>query len=299
MARYRTELTIPIHKTDLTFAERQKNLWGDMEAEMERRRQEWEGEIDRMRQSFFKLKPYEAMRGSKENLIDLTEKKNQQSVFVDDKEGNPQFKVRFDVAGFKPEEINVRTQDKKLMVTAKHEETVEGSQTIKQFSRQVDIPSNVEATDLSSVLTNDGVLIIQAPLPAPGYAKLQISTPTKRLPTGGPVYVDADGIRKLRIVVDVGKDFNPEDVTVKTVDTKLLVSASKEEKSANRTMQRTFNKEYDMPESVDPFTINAFLDDDGKLTVEAPLTTYATPSPSPTTPTQKINISVRKFPLSP
>merc|ERR1739842_176398 len=54
-------------------------------------------------------------------------------------------------------------------------------------------------------------------------------------------------------------------------DRKLIVHAEHEEKAAGRTLHKEFNKEYDLPESVDPATIQAYIGDDNKLTIEAPI----------------------------
>ena len=74
----------------------------------------------------------------------------------------------------------------------------------------------------------------------------------------------------MRLTVDIG-EFSPEEIVVKTTDRKLIVHAEHEERTAGRTLHKEFNKEYDLPESVDPSTISAYLADDKQLTIEAPL----------------------------
>ncbi|ESO97505.1 hypothetical protein LOTGIDRAFT_68082, partial [Lottia gigantea] len=85
-----------------------------------------------------------------------------------------------------------------------------------------------------------------------------------------PIITEADGTRKLRLQVDVG-EFNPDEIIVKTMERKLIVHAEHEEKTQGRTLHKEFNKEYDLPESVDPTTISAYIGDDKNLTIEAPL----------------------------
>ncbi|XP_076450464.1 small heat shock protein p36-like isoform X2 [Babylonia areolata] len=94
---------------------------------------------------------------------------------------------------------------------------------------------------------------------------LGVATPVKNA-----FVTEADGSRRMRLSVDVG-DFRPEEIVVKTADRKLIVHAEHEEKAAGRTLHKEFNKEYDLPESVDPSTISAFLSEDRHLTIEAPL----------------------------
>ena len=267
--RYKTELFIPIEKDQRSFEEREKNIWEDMHVRLERRRSDWEKEVERMRQDFFRLKPTETRRGSSDNLLDM----DLDTMFDDDKTGNKRFRVGFDVHEFRPEEINVRTQEQKLIVHAKHEEKADGKSMSREFSRQVDIPAHVNPSQLACVLTKDGVLEIEAPVAAPAYDAIRTAAIDRY--QSGPVVTERDGSRKLRMLVEVGNDFKPEDITVKTIDKKLVVHARHEEKSAGRTMFREFNKEFDLPEIVDPLTVNAFLSDDGKLTVEAPLKTVS------------------------
>ena|SRR6218665_534556 len=117
---YKSEVFVPIRQDAHSFEERQKNIWEDMHERMEKRRKEWEDEVTRMRRDFFRLKPDEmGRRGSSENLLEKMDLKN---MFYDVKDGTKVFRVSFDVSQFQPEEINVKTQDQRLIVNARHEE---------------------------------------------------------------------------------------------------------------------------------------------------------------------------------
>ena len=74
-----------------------------------------------------------------------------------------------------------------------------------------------------------------------------------------------------RIAVDIGAEFEPGDLTVKTVDRKLVVHARHEEKTPGRTSCREFNREFDLPDAVDPQTVTASMEPGGRLVIEAPL----------------------------
>ncbi|XP_041367384.1 major egg antigen-like isoform X2 [Gigantopelta aegis] len=275
MARFRSELHIPIQRDDMNFQDRQLKLWGDMESRMEQRRKEWEHEFDRMRQDFFTLKPTEKAAPLSPNKI-----QNVQSVFDMDSEGRPRFKVRFEVSEFKPDEIQVKVQESKIVVNAKHEEKNDNYTVCREYSRQVDIPSNVNAEKLQCLLSKDGVLTIDGPVVDDIMSKeifLPIkSTDTAMRPLGvatavkNPIVTLPDGSKKLQLQVDVG-EFNPDEIVVKTMERKLIVHAEHEEKLANRTLHKEFNKEYDLPESVDPGSITAYIGEDKKLTIEAPI----------------------------
>jgi len=98
--------------------------------------------------------------------------------YVTDKDGNRKLKLDFDVRQFTPEEIQVKTQDRQLCVHAKHEEKGEHGQVYREYQRYFLLPDNLEPERLSSVLSPDGVLSIEAPMPAlEAPKKTEISIP--------------------------------------------------------------------------------------------------------------------------
>ncbi|XP_059170873.1 major egg antigen-like [Physella acuta] len=274
---YISEIHVPIKKDDMSFQERQIKQWGDMENRMQERRRLWEEEFDRMREEFFTLKP---TGKSPQGLTSMNLDTGMKSLFETDADGIQRFKVRFDVTEFQPEEIQVKVQENKLIVNAKHEEKSSQTTVTREYSRQVDIPSSVDQEKMQCVLSKDGILSVDAPLSQPSLMSsdsifpIKSSSPLKSLdvatPVKNPIITEADGSRKLRLQVDIG-EFKPEDVVVKTMDRKLIVHAEHEEKTSGRTLHKEFNKEYDLPESVDPSTIQAYIADDKQLTIEAPL----------------------------
>jgi len=85
-----------------------------------------------------------------------------------------------------------------------------------------------------------------------------------------PLIKDESDGKTLRLRFDVAQ-YRPEEVTVKTVDNRLLVHAKHEEKSAQRTVYREYNQEFLLPRGTNPEAISSTLSTDGVLTVEAPL----------------------------
>lgn len=287
---------MPIKQDTKSFEERQKSIWDDMHERMERRRKEWEEEVERMRRDFFRLKPSETRRGSSDNLLDGS--RNLSDIFYDDrKPGDKRFRVSFDVSQFSPEEISVRAHDQKLLVYARHEEKSDGKSMSREFSRNIDIPRHVDADKLQCTLSNDGILQIEAPVPAPAYDRIQASahastssplpgasaTTSERPTVGvspsafttGPVVTEQDGCRKFKISVDIGSDFEPQDLLVKTVDRQLIVNARHEVRLPGKTSCKEFSRQFDLPENVDPNLVTASMTDDGKLLIEAPIQTYS------------------------
>ncbi|KAK4004577.1 heat shock protein beta-1 isoform X2 [Daphnia magna] len=75
-------------------------------------------------------------------------------------------KLRFDVAQYTPEEIVVKTVDNKLLVHAKHEEKSESKSVYREYNREFLLPKGTNPELIRSSLSKDGVLTIEAPLPA-------------------------------------------------------------------------------------------------------------------------------------
>nr|XP_039258936.1 uncharacterized protein LOC120335496 [Styela clava] len=79
------------------------------------------------------------------------------------------FKVEVDVQGFEPHELLVKTAGQSLLVMAKSEATngdggvSSRNREFRELRREFTIPSNVNPTDITSNLTPEGVLVIEAP----------------------------------------------------------------------------------------------------------------------------------------
>jgi len=107
--------------------------------------------------------------------------------------------------------------------------------------------------------TNGGSLMSTKPIYDPYLDNLR-----------SPLIKDESDGKTLRLRFDVAQ-YRPEEVTVKTVDNRLLVHAKHEEKSASRTVFREYNQEFMLPSGTNPELISSTLSTDGVLTVEAPL----------------------------
>lgn len=79
---------------------------------------------------------------------------------------NKHLKLRFDVSQYAPEEIVVKTVDNKLLVHAKHEEKTESKSVYREYNREFLLPKGTNPEQIKSSLSKDGVLTVEAPLPA-------------------------------------------------------------------------------------------------------------------------------------
>ncbi|KAK7449150.1 hypothetical protein BaRGS_00040039 [Batillaria attramentaria] len=84
-----------------------------------------------------------------------------------------------------------------------------------------------------------------------------------------PIVADSQGNKRLSLRFDC-KEFKPEEITVKTVDNRLMVEAKHTEESPGRKVYREFSRQYVLPDKIDPLTLNSTLAADGVLSIEGP-----------------------------
>lgn len=85
---------------------------------------------------------------------------------------------------YKPEEVNVKMDSTKIMVSARHEEKGGGSTVSREYNREVNIPRDVDPLALQCTLNPEGYLVIHAPLPAPSYNAINDSSTATHSPPG-------------------------------------------------------------------------------------------------------------------
>ncbi|KAK1792453.1 hypothetical protein P4O66_012084 [Electrophorus voltai] len=80
------------------------------------------------------------------------------------------WKVCVNVHSYKPEELNVKTKDGFVEVSGKHEEKQdEGGIVTKNFTKKIQIPSDVDPLSVFASLSPEGVLIIESRQTPPYY----------------------------------------------------------------------------------------------------------------------------------
>jgi HSP20 family molecular chaperone IbpA len=85
---------------------------------------------------------------------------------VTEKDGSRKFRLQYDVRNFRPDDLKVKTVDNRLEVTAKCEEGDDNHRMYREYHRSCALPEGLQVENLKSVYTPDGVLAIEAPLPA-------------------------------------------------------------------------------------------------------------------------------------
>ncbi|XP_045399037.1 heat shock protein beta-1 [Lemur catta] len=100
------------------------------------------------------------------------------------------WRVSLDVNHFAPEELTVKTKDGVVEITGKHEERQDEHGYISRcFTRKYTLPPGVDPTLVSSSLSPEGTLTVEAPLPKPATQSSEITIPVTfeaRAQLGGP-----------------------------------------------------------------------------------------------------------------
>lgn len=82
------------------------------------------------------------------------------------------FRIALDVAQFAPDEITVKTVDNYVIVHAKHEERPDEHGFVsREFTRRYLLPDGIDPVTITSALSRDGVLSVEAPAPKPESPK--------------------------------------------------------------------------------------------------------------------------------
>ncbi|KAG8176952.1 hypothetical protein JTE90_015418 [Oedothorax gibbosus] len=103
----------------------------------------------------------------------------------------------------------------------------------------------------------------------PSYYRGYFLRPQRQLSTGGTSEIKAEQ-DKFQVRLDVGH-FAPEDITVKTVDNQVVVTAKHEEKvDEHGYVSREFTRRYVLPDDIELDRVASTLGADGVLIVEAP-----------------------------
>ncbi|XP_062607584.1 body wall muscle protein HR-29-like [Saccostrea cucullata] len=116
------------------------------------------------RREMFKLNPWDEKKDPLDkahfgkNLLEID------TPFIEDSFGNKKLDMKFDCSQFKPEEIFVKIVDRNLAVHAKHEESGPGKRVQREFTRAYILPEGVDTSKLTSSLSSNGVLTIEAPI---------------------------------------------------------------------------------------------------------------------------------------
>lgn len=293
-------IQVPMVKDTMSFDSRQTARLRDIErraqAEMKRKKRNWERQVEKMRDEFLRLYPSDVEWGSDEMLTDplvarrcgstdVLDENKMKTLYLEYPDAGRRYKIRFDVAGFDAGSIRVMTDGNRIVVQA-----ARSDERGRQYCRKIQKPRGVDHTKFKSYLTADSILIIEAPAPSRSHSQKirkamtssvhssgsasPSSSPATDTPTkekvGVPIFRDENGQRRLHLLIDIGTMFQPHDITVQVIkENKIQVHAKREEKTIERLSKSKFNKEYELSEKIDTYSLTGGLTAEGRLVIAA------------------------------
>ena len=198
------------------------------------------------------------------------------------KTGQRLLKMEFDTEDYSPENITVKIAENKLVIHALQNEMIGGRKSSTEFCRKIKLPSDVNSRLLKCYFDpSNKKLVAEAPTLRSMYSSTtSVSSsqpnPTPFSPTPKPEvmnlpYVQTNSFgRVLFINVEVGKVFQPDDVTVKVKgDNKVIVSADRIENTDTSKLTASLYREFALPDRIQPKTLKAGFSKDGILKISA------------------------------
>ncbi|CAH8465224.1 unnamed protein product [Heterobilharzia americana] len=211
------------------------------------------------------------------------------------------FKVRFDAKGFEPENIKVNSTENRVTVYAKKVSESGSSKSSREFCRMIELPRTIDPSHMRCRLTDDGVLMLEAPVKSPDYESITFtdnrqlgihpkstdqvqSVPSSKTLAvkgvfGPMIWEDEANGKYLHVEVPVDSVYKPEDLCVNVDSNRVVVSGRTYEadddcsnKKRNRSSHAEFTHSYEIPETIDPLSVSAQLLGN-RLVLEAPLPT--------------------------
>ncbi|XP_061596109.1 heat shock protein beta-1 [Cololabis saira] len=96
------------------------------------------------------------------------------------KQTQDNWKVSLDVNHFSPEELVVKTKDGVVEISGKHEERKDEHGFVsRNFTRKYTLPCSANVEKVTSSLSPDGVLTVEAPLTRPAIESSETTIPVK------------------------------------------------------------------------------------------------------------------------
>ena len=286
-----------------------ENMEGRLTRDVQKKRIQWEIDVKQMHKEFLKLYPADKDWGSDDFLQDPFIKKRTGSTEVlnveemrslyheDEGTGRMIFRLRFDVKEYDKKSVTVIRESDRMSISAsiEDEDAPDGKET---FVRKIKMPHDVDIASIKSYLTKDGILTVEAPssrktkpckpTPTPNASPYHMSSsmhmstsmsaysvgsekgPPKLPKPNLPMFNKIQGVKHLLLVVQLGTEFDPRDVTVQANSTSSIkVKAKHTEVTKERYSKHKFHRDYELPEKIEQTSLRAGLRTDGLLIIAA------------------------------
>lgn len=199
--------------------------------------------------------------------------------------GRRMFRANFDVQGYDAKNIEVKLAGRRLVIHALQAEHEKGRKSTTEYCRKVRVPPDVDMDTLRCFHAND-TLTVEAPAkPSSSNTDVTRSTssplPSPLSPEGTvsghnePFNVVTfktapDGHRDITLLVEVGRVFRADDVTVKMAGpAKIVVNAQRSEESAASKLTASLSREFNLPATIVPESLKAGYMASGLLRIGA------------------------------
>lgn len=158
-------------------------------------------------------------------------------------------KLQFYVGrGWDAKNVRVTAEGRKLMVRCRQGDL--------EYNKDINLPEEIDANLISSLLSKDGVLTVQCL-----FADKAVSASTVE----GPIIKDEDGNKIIQLCYDV-QAFDPKDVKVVLKGDMLRIHAVKEEHSATMCVKKELKRDFALPAEADKDSL-VYKVDEGVLSV--------------------------------
>jgi HSP20 family molecular chaperone IbpA len=202
------------------------------------------------------------------------------------------FRVQLNVAGFSPETIKTRVENRKIIVEAKQEDRQsDGDFHIREIRKSYELPEHANPDRLASYVTPNNMLVIEVPIQNPETERRleQAKKDDKGLAQFGqyrnplfdyrgflsgsdfqPRIVDKGNDQK-QLELNLGmKNFKPEEIKLSVKNNELIVQGEHQHKDENRSERSFFFKCTPLPPGTQVDQLKSYIGDDGQLKIEAP-----------------------------
>ncbi|KAF8570656.1 hypothetical protein P879_01583 [Paragonimus westermani] len=225
-------------------------------------------------------------------------------------DGTTYFVASFEVSEYPSENIRVSIKGDEVLVTARSEQQTDKMTSSLEYSRSIKLPEGANDELANATLTTDGVLTFTCPMrprfvrksfipsdsdvcsvdSQPSHSSLfstksrpqmyehsrtekidvGASSPSNRIACGSSYSLLGSNKPRFRLELPIDSEYSPAEIQIRTLNRRIYVTARHEERLSNRTAVREFSKEYDIPDNIDPESLEARLDN-GTLYIEAVL----------------------------
>lgn len=169
-------------------------------------------------------------------------------VITDEATGARRFQMSFDLRGFEPEEIKVRTQGNYLTVSAKKEQASSDEYYLREFSQSFSLPKDLRVQDLKTHWTDECCLMIEAELPKlTASDRLTKKMEPKRIPIEHVGNDDSQQPNKKAINDGTKQQQDPLNLKMKETSETAAAAAAKSDKQVRDSLKK--QKENDTAQS--------------------------------------------------